>query len=199
RNAVRDIHSTWLNRTVPYEIDNTYDHVQRMEMKLAMDEFQNKTCVRFVPRTDEPDYIRIRSDTGCFSPVGRRGGQQLVSIGPGCDSKGTIMHELMHTLGFWHEHSRPDRDTYITIIWDNIPQIHETNFRKYTVEDIDTLGAAYDYGSIMHYKNNTFATDRSKPTIKNKYPLSEGVEMGQRIRLSEIDIDKVKRLYRCSK
>lgn len=33
---------------------------------------------------------------------------------------GEITHEVMHILGFSHEHTRPDRDRYVTVLWDNI-------------------------------------------------------------------------------
>jgi len=43
-----------------------------------------------------------------------------VSIGPGCVNTGAVMHEVLHTLGFFHEHNRPDRDNFVTIHFDNI-------------------------------------------------------------------------------
>ena len=84
------------------------------------------TCIKFVPRTDEKDYVFIERgemNTGCSSYVGRVGGKQKVNLeAPGCVKAGTVSHELIHALGFRHEHSRTDRDDFITVQWDNIKE-----------------------------------------------------------------------------
>ena len=52
----------------------------------------------------------------------------MVSLGASCkNTKGTIMHELMHVLGFRHEHNRPDRDRHVTIYWDNVISGNDDN------------------------------------------------------------------------
>ena len=89
---------------------------------------ESKDCIKFVPRTSESVYLRIYNGVGCWSYVGmnRAPGPQDVSIMIGswssCLYQGTIMHELTHAIGFWHEQSRFDRDDYVTINWDNIAQ-----------------------------------------------------------------------------
>ena len=45
---------------------------------------------------------------------------QTVSIGFGCEYEGFVLHELMHTLGFFHTNSRPDRDAYVIVYTQNI-------------------------------------------------------------------------------
>ena len=56
----------------------------------------------------------------CFSAIGRQGGKQRISVGEGCEYKGTVMHEMMHALGFFHEQSRTDRDDYVMVLWWNV-------------------------------------------------------------------------------
>jgi len=53
--------------------------------------------------------------------VGKRGnGPQAISIGKNCDKFGIVVHELGHVVGFWHEHTRPDRDNHVQIVFKNI-------------------------------------------------------------------------------
>lgn len=58
----------------------------------------------------------------CSSYVGRRGGQQVVTLDPWrCLTEvGVVSHELLHVLGFYHEHTRLDRDEFIDVLWNNM-------------------------------------------------------------------------------
>lgn len=56
----------------------------------------------------------------------------------------------MHSVGFFHEQSRYDRDQYIDIIWPNVVNGADDQFEKYGTSVIDQLNEPYDYSSIMH-------------------------------------------------
>ena len=49
-------------------------------------------------------------------------GPQELFLGNGCNHMATIMHEMMHAAGFWHEQSRPDRNQYVGVLWENIEE-----------------------------------------------------------------------------
>lgn len=71
-------------------------------------------------------------------------------------------------------------------------------FKRYAIgTSVDHLNQPYDYDSIMHYKSNSFAKDPTRPTITPKLKLTEGVVLGQRDHLSQIDIIMLQTLYGC--
>uniref|UniRef100_A0A8C6ZGV1 Metalloendopeptidase n=1 Tax=Nothoprocta perdicaria TaxID=30464 RepID=A0A8C6ZGV1_NOTPE len=151
------------------------------------------TCVRFVPHSYQRDFVSIAPLSGCFSSVGRAGGRQPLSLAPAClrRGKGVALHELMHVAGFWHEHSRADRDDYVRIAWEHVLPGFEGNFMKSRTPN---MLVGYDYSSVLHYSR--FAFSRSgAPTIT---PLrSPAAALGQRRALSASDAARVNRLYGC--
>lgn len=194
----------WDNGVIPYEIDGNFSGAHKSLFKQAMRHWENFTCVKFVERDPEvhKDYIVFTErPCGCCSFVGKRGaGAQAISIGKNCDKFGIVVHELGHVVGFWHEHTRPDRDNHVQIIRDNIMLGQEYNFNKLTVEEVNSLGQTYDYDSIMHYARNTFSKGSFLDTI---LPLEvhgkKRPEIGQRIKLSASDIAQTNLLYKCAK
>lgn len=195
RNAMIEMNKRWPNGVIPYVISSSYNTNERATIAMAMKTYQENTCIRFVPRSVEKDYIHIIKGDGCSSSVGRQGGAQAVSLGPGCIFVGVVMHEFMHAAGFWHEQSRADRDNFITINSLNIQAGMEYNFQKYGWNMIQSLGVDYDLGSIMHYGPYAFSKDRSRPTI---IPRTTGVEIGQRRAFSKSDVLKLQKLYNCA-
>ena len=132
----------------------------------------------------------------CYSFVGKtRGRYQDISIGRGCGTKGIVIHELMHALGFWHEQSRYDRDHYVRIVWSNIPTNRRHNFNKKSIQEVTSLGLPYDYDGVMHYGEKAFAINRNFPTIVKLK--RTGGKIGQRKGFSLTDIAQLNTLYDC--
>ncbi|MGH0128304.1 UNVERIFIED_CONTAM: hypothetical protein FKN15_001278 [Acipenser sinensis] len=106
---------------VPYIISPEYNNRDRITIEIGMQDISTGTCIKFVPRTHQADYLDIQPRFGCWSYLGVNGGPQALSLqSPGCMWSGIASHVLMHALGFVHEQSRSDRDNYVTILWDNI-------------------------------------------------------------------------------
>lgn len=113
-----------------------------------------------------------------------------------CFNYGTIQHELLHTLGFYHQQSSSNRDEYVKILWENIETQQDFNFLKYTRDIVSGFGEAYDYGSLMHYYHSTAFSKNGKPTIIALHPEGQAL-MGQKEGLSHTDIKRLNKMYNC--
>ncbi|XP_022790685.1 uncharacterized protein LOC111330143 [Stylophora pistillata] len=199
RNAARDRKKLWVTRVIPYKYDSGLPDSFKSTIQEAMAEFENKTCLKFVQRSSEALFINIIHKPGCWSSVGRQywmsGVGQRLSLGSGCNHKGTIMHELMHAAGFWHEQSRPDRNLYVEVLWENIEPDDAYNFNKYSHRDIDRLKVPYDFDSIMHYGRKSFSKN-GKETIRSI--LDPNRPLGQRNGFTEFDVHEINSLYDCA-
>uniref|UniRef100_A0A8C5CTZ6 Metalloendopeptidase n=1 Tax=Gadus morhua TaxID=8049 RepID=A0A8C5CTZ6_GADMO len=196
RNSIIGDQYRW-PKTIPYYIEESVEMNAKGVILKAFEQYRLKTCIDFTPWKGEENYISVFKGSGCFSSVGnRREGKQRLSIGSNCDRLGTVEHEFLHALGFWHEQSRADRDDYVNIMWDQIEPGKDHNFNKYDDKVSSSLGVPYDYGSVMHYSKTSFNI-ASAPTIVTKIPEFMDV-VGQRMEFSDSDLLKLNRLYNCT-
>ncbi|ODM88070.1 Phosphatidylserine decarboxylase proenzyme [Orchesella cincta] len=165
----------------------------------AMAELQEALhCLKFrvfpANSTLRGDHIRIWKGKVCSSYVGRQGGAQPIYLtSPGCMAVGLIQHELLHALGFNHEHNRPDRDKYIKVQWDNIRPGLKSQFYTSPSATVANYGVPYNVGSVMHYSSRAFSVDRNHPSIVQKNGELIPVPSG----LQDTDIMKLRRMYNC--
>jgi len=167
----------WPNGTVPFEFDANVTVANQTAMRNAMAQWERVANVRFVQCPgntcpgNQTDYVHIQDSAANNSPVGMQGGQQVINI-VSWTSPFIIAHELAHTLGMWHEQSRPDRNNYIQInngtngTANNIQAGQASQFaihntadvypkREYGLPDAET----YDFDSVMHYSQCSFSID----------------------------------------
>jgi len=166
---------------------------------------------RVLVRDTTNDIIRDSNDncvsgTGNNSQLGMVGGQQIINFGSwGTPStKFIIVHELLHTLGFHHEHQRAGRDIYITVNCENVRggcdgTLFEVQFEL--ANDATSYGY-YDFDSVMHYGQCTFTSGMNCPTDEIRTITVPAPNqawqtlIGQRTHLSALDQATVSFLYR---
>ncbi|RWS18750.1 High choriolytic enzyme 2-like protein, partial [Leptotrombidium deliense] len=96
-----------------------------------------------------------------------KGGKQPLSLGKGCHFIGTAVHELLHAVGFHHEHSREDRDKNVDIVWKNVHPLARNQFKIVSSSDYPQF-YGFDFDSVMLYGSTAFSRDGKSPTILRK-------------------------------
>ncbi|AKD58681.1 peptidase M12 [Spirosoma radiotolerans] len=182
--------SRWPNKIIYYAIDPALPNQTRVKDAIA--HWEANTPIRFVQRTTQRGYVLFRVGSGCSSNVGFSGSQQYINLGSNCTTGNTI-HEIGHTIGLWHEHSRVDRDAYVTINTANITTGYESDFQTYTQRGLDGFDyqGGLDFGSIMLYGSYDFSKN-GQPTMTKK---DGSTFASQRVSLSTTDIKTIRYMY----
>jgi len=182
----------WADGIIPFQFSDSINQRQRETALQAIAHWNANTRIHMVPRTKEnaenySNYISFELGGGCASYVGMKGGEQSVWLADNC-TVGSIIHEIGHAIGLFHEHTRPDRDNFVTVNLQNVTAGKEINF------DIIEAGASsysdYDYGSIMHYGEYFFSNNGER-----SISVPDNIRIGQRDALSEKDIASVNNMY----
>ncbi|GMT24128.1 hypothetical protein PFISCL1PPCAC_15425 [Pristionchus fissidentatus] len=187
----------WKNGPIPYSFDSKFPLNRVEKVRAAIEFWQNNTCIRFKENGVGRDRIRFIAGNGCWSMIGKTGGEQQVSIGYGCDWMGTIAHELEHAFGVWHTQARYDRGYYVAVNAWNIQKYQLHNFDTQSDKNSDNLQIPYEFGSVMHYFENDFAIDRSKPTLVTRTGYERFQNSMSNYLPSFYDIKLINTYYKC--
>jgi hypothetical protein len=185
----------WTNAVIGYDFanntgnwgDDATNRMMRDRIHAALGEWERRTGIRFERRAGG-ERIVFRNSAGCSSWIGREEltgfGPQWVNVGTDC-GLGTVIHEIGHAVGIYHEHSRNDRDGHVRVRFDRIPLDKAHNFYQYAFLGRDI--GPYDFASIMHYPCNVRLGDTD---IIGAIEPIEGdcTGIGQRSMLSEGDV-----------
>ena len=178
---------------VPYVIASGSGDLTNLNAAIAQfnSTFSN---IQFVAYTSQTNYVSFYFNPDDFSGeceaiVGMAGGEQQIGGSASC-ALGTILHEMGHTVGLWHEQSRPDRDTYVSVNYDNLIKGSIGNFNQ-IFDNAQTFGTYFDYASIMEYPAFSFSRNGG-PAIES---IPAGIPLSNLTGYSTADIDGIERLY----
>jgi hypothetical protein len=213
----------WADNLVPYEFATSgggaVSAANQTAAINAMNAIAARAGVNFRAAVGS-DANRVRFQNSSFnnSPVGVQGQVQIINIAS-WGSQIIICHEIYHSLGFWHEQSRPDRGIYITVNANNICGSDISTActdgtgagqccacvdfagnctscaLQFDIRVASTYGP-YDLDSIMHYGRTAFSCNGSDTiTVNAPWNAQWQSVIGQRDHFSYLDGITCRALY----
>ena len=176
-HAIRGL--LWTNGRIPYVIDASMASTTA-NIQAAINDYHTKTVIRWVPRTNEKDYVEFKawSSPSAGSSVGMQIGKQWIMVHAG-EGIGTLIHEMGHTVGLYHEFQNPDQVKWTSFVG-NINNAND-KFCKESFYDTAVYTAdkppqgiskyhRWDSQSQMHYFHGCWLNAGAPLQINSNYP-----------------------------
>ena len=182
----------WIGGVIPYVFDEAMPEEAREHAEQTMATWSEMTVLRFVRRTNEPDFIYFveRFQNCVWQPTCVRAS----GFAPNAE------HGVGHGLGLQHEQQRRDRDRYVWVDQHGISPHFRGVWNPQSHHGADI--SPYNYQSVMHYgfissKLNGRGGPRSLETIPPHMPVGEIRYTGPHGHATSItpgDVDTVARM-----
>lgn len=158
RRATGERPLPWPGGIIPYDITNLTADQQALALRAMVRWTETGAKLQFIPRSNQVEYVNFTGKTDAgnnTSHIGFRPGARAdINITAFWWRQAEWMpaHELGHVLGFHHEHARWDRDTFVTIRYENIKPGRQHDYDWIPQTNWIVSRTKYDYRSIMHYR-----------------------------------------------
>lgn len=136
----------WKNNTVYYSLEHASERT-KVIFADVIKLIQSKSALTFIKinGNNRNNYIEVIStgpqkDSDCNYTPNYPSFLELPDI---CETRADILHEVMHALGFEHEHQRADRDEYVHAL---------TYGEEFDINRKLDVTNHYDFHSILHYR-----------------------------------------------
>jgi hypothetical protein len=178
---------------IPYTIDPSSGDMTNLNAAISQFNSTFTGVIQLVPYSNQTDYVDFYFDPSntsgvCEAYEGRVGGEQIVGGSATC-TVATILHEMGHTVGVWHEQSRPDRNAYVNVNYGAVIKASRSFFDQFL--DNEQELTPYDYASVMEYPAYSFSRN-GEPCIES---IPAGIPLSNPNGYSAADIDGILRLY----
>jgi hypothetical protein len=184
----------WEGGIIPYYYTGSFTSGEIILIEEGMKKWESVCGVKFVVVTPGAYAYEIRKIMGTqtwTSSVGENNVSCFLNYGYSTAPMRHIVHELGHCLGFLHEHQRPGRDSYITIMWNNIYPEYEFDFEIRNNPLITEENYTYDYNSVMHYPKDAFSINGYDTIL----PADSNAVIGVTEDISPLDAEKAREIY----
>jgi len=188
----------WPNGVIPYTLEKITDEKLKLTVLDVIRDYDNYTCIKWIPKTEEhKDYVTFTQDNGPAagsSHVGFFTDPSYLIVNFNYKNKGLVAHEMMHRIGFKHEHQRSDRDDHMDMYYHHMLRASDELNTPGSIDPIKPL--PYDYRSAVQYPSWMVGqgTPAHRYYMRAKDPC---LYVGQDEGYTKMDFMKMNKYYNC--